>query len=226
MVGMVPASGKSVTSAQRARCIVWHAPHAAPPEELLLAVERPDLDVVRCRDEYAAMALVCRGSGPARERVRRRQGQGPGPIPILLIVEPALVASGSADRGAVARVLTHVRRYAPRAAVWIYEAAHLQPLRALTHAEIAALATPAPSLRLADSGASSATGVQPGATIEPKPTVPLAGPASLSGPVPLGGGMNDPIHPFAGEGAVGPSASLSDAELSMLLSPEGESGEP
>lgn len=96
-----------------AHCVVLSPNGVEPSLELLAALDRKELNVLRVRNEFAAMSRVCRLLKSTVEDVRSgRKASGV----ILLLVEPKRIAK--------APDLVHaVERYAPHAAVWRYEAA-------------------------------------------------------------------------------------------------------
>jgi len=115
---------------QAARCIIWAGTPGTPgaagappqadslPPQLASALERPGFRLVRCHDEFEAMAQAC---APLLA--------DPHETTILLLVEPTRL-SGAPDIAAL------IPRYAPRVVMWSYEAAATPQLRAVIEANI------------------------------------------------------------------------------------------
>lgn len=101
---------------QAARCVLWCA--AAAPADLLDALARRRVIVTEAADPYRALATLC----------RLHAGRA-GVPPVLLMVEPAS-ARRSADLARAAWT------YAPRAAVWMYEAGSNPTLRGIVEADV------------------------------------------------------------------------------------------
>lgn len=104
--------------ARRVRCVVWSS-QGRLPEGLVAALVRPDLDVVYVRDEFRAIAELCKGSGPRSHEARRERAIQFGEeysveMPVLLVIEPALT------RG-LQHVLRAADRFAPFSVVWVWE---------------------------------------------------------------------------------------------------------
>src|SRR5438046_658151 len=99
-----------------AHCIVWRAKGCGLPEPLTAALDRPDVQVTTCDNEFEALARVC---GAARSQERAA---------VLLFVEPAQL-TGPGELADLAA------RLAPAAAMWVYDGASSPQLRALTPAD-------------------------------------------------------------------------------------------
>src|SRR5262245_26530075 len=109
-------NGGAVKRPARARCVVWHSRHQPPGPALLKALNRPGFRVVKCDNEFAAMAHVSRPT-PDDE------------ASVLLLVEPRSLA-------ALGDVASLLERYAARAAVWVFEVAASPRLRAVSEGEV------------------------------------------------------------------------------------------
>jgi hypothetical protein len=126
------------------RCVLWHAPGAALPDDLLTSLSRRIAHITVCTDSFAAMAEVC-----ALEA--RRQSQHPaGPQgTVLLIVHPAMLADAP-------EVVTELRTYAPGALAWKYDAGANPRLSAVVESDVAKWATG--TTRATGGGAAAAAG--------------------------------------------------------------------
>lgn len=113
----------SAAPAREARCVAWHERGTDLKPELLAALNRPGFSVVRCDDEFAAVAHVCR-------LARDTRTIQPAPLVILLLVDPEQLRS-------VVPVVEAVARHAPTASVWMYDLKSSPQLRTVRSADMA-----------------------------------------------------------------------------------------
>jgi hypothetical protein len=111
-----------------ARCILWHAPDSAIPEELLESLSRRSVRIAPCTSPFSAVGMACRHEQAARAE----QDEGPTPEPLVLL----LVFPASLPRAP--EVVAALKRYAPRAACWCYERGANQALRAVVESDVTA----------------------------------------------------------------------------------------
>jgi hypothetical protein len=105
----------------RTRCVLWHAPGAPAPANLVASLTARPVEVTSCDDPYTALASVCKDShaDPAR------------PV-LLVLIEPTVLALA-------ARVLVLTEQLVPHAARWVYDSAAEVKLRAATPSLLANL---------------------------------------------------------------------------------------
>jgi hypothetical protein len=108
-----------------ARCILWCADAAVVPSELLAALGRHGVSASRVPSPYLSLAEVCRHGG---SRGDSPPGVRRGTV-ILVLIEPATLPLA-------ADMIRAVSRYAPRAAVWVYESAVNSKLRAVVEEDV------------------------------------------------------------------------------------------
>lgn len=210
---------------QTARCVLWCV--AAPPAELLDALARRRVIVTDAPDPYRALATLC----------RLHAGRDATP-PVLLLVEPSS-RPGAADLARAAWT------YAPRAAVWMFEAAANPQLRGVLDADLDRWS---PTSAQSDNGIRTRPkvvvmpggGLPGGGTIAriggpggggaPRPRENNA-PARASGlrlshdsGVERGTVRDDDLGPAGTESPGKPRPLLSPEELAMLLSEQPERG--
>lgn len=125
--------------------MLWHAPGAALPGELLTSLSRRIAHITVCTDSFAAMAEVC-----ALEARRQSQQSVAPQGTVLLIVQPAMLSDA-------AEVVTELRTYAPGALAWKYDAGANPRLSAVVESDVARWATR--TTRATGGGAAAAAGV-------------------------------------------------------------------
>lgn len=101
----------AATSYAPARCVLWHAPGAPAPANLLASLQKRHLEVIDCTDPFAATAQLCLLQRRAAARGARAAAAAPF---ILLIVFPASLPDA-------VDVVRAAERYAPGAVCWLYE---------------------------------------------------------------------------------------------------------
>ncbi len=180
--------------------------------ELFAALDRRDLAITKCEAELVAFAYLCRHAQQSVSDTRQgHRGEGL----ILLLVQPLRLEDPAA--------LVHaVERYAPHAAIWMFDPSSSPRLRAVKVEDVVAWsAAPPPPTRISTDRTSMAMGGMPvvsrgdslprsGAAIEQKPR--LSGHEN-------GGKPTESRYP-AGNGENGQL--LTTEELSMLLADDAE----
>lgn len=101
--------------------MVYHAPGVEPAGALMEALRRPDKRSVCCSGVWGALAHLCTRSGPLAPM--------PGESTVLILVEPLKTAP-------VLELINAVERYAPDAAVWIFDSEHAPTLRVMTPEDV------------------------------------------------------------------------------------------
>lgn len=213
-----------------ARCVLLTPKGVRPDTDLLAALDRRDLTLVRHDSEFTAIAEICRCARDDAEAIRRgRRGEGL----ILLLMHPHRLNDPAG--------LVHaVERYAPHAAIWMFSATGSPRLRSVTVNDVAGWVSDEPTTtltpgatRTGPAGATSAAAMM-GAVrtahaetwpaspslVQPKP-LPLADRAAFSDvavPPRKGPVRQDGDHGSSGQG-------LSSEELSMLLADDPESSQ-
>lgn len=205
-----------------ARCVLLTPKGVRPDADLLAALDRRDLTLVRHDSEFTAIAEICRCARDDADAIRRgRRGEGL----ILLLMHPHRLNDPAG--------LVHaVERYAPHAAIWMFASTGSPRLRAVTVNDVAgwvsrepARAEPVPAMPPAARSVSaepwaSRPAPMPPTLIQPKP-LPMADRAPFS---------DVPTHPrrepACQDGVFGSSGQgLSSEELSMLLADDPESSQ-
>jgi hypothetical protein len=104
-----------------ARCVLLSPPRTVPERELLDALNRPDLAMVRTDNVYVALAELCAAARREVECLKAgRRGEGL----ILLLAYPSKLT----DPAALVRT---AERYAPHASVWLFDPSSTPRLRAV-----------------------------------------------------------------------------------------------
>lgn len=101
--------------------MVYHAPGVEPAGSLLEALRAPDKRSVCCSGAWSALAHLCTRTGPLAPM--------PGESTVLILVVPL----GAAP---VLELISAVERYAPDAAVWIFDSEHAPTLRVMTPEDV------------------------------------------------------------------------------------------
>jgi hypothetical protein len=104
-----------------ARCVLLSPPRTVPERELLDALNRPDLAMVRTDNVYVAFAELC---AAARREVECMKAGQRGEGLILLLAYPTRLT----DPAALVRT---AERYAPHASVWLFDPSGTPRLRAV-----------------------------------------------------------------------------------------------
>ncbi|MCC6661841.1 MAG: hypothetical protein IT437_13250 [Phycisphaerales bacterium] len=207
---------------QAARCVLWRS----APQALAEALARRRVIVTEVLDPYRALATLC--------RLHRGPGGGPGTPPVLLLVEPSTHA-GAAD------LVRAAWTYAPRAAIWMYEASANPQLRGVVETDVERWEQP-PAGK-SDNGMPPIV-VRPGGGIGDSGTIArIGGPDQGTGPrereniaprrapvlrlsddsgVERGAVQDDDPGPEGAESPAKPRPLLSAEELEMLLSEQPE----
>lgn len=181
--------------------MVWHEHGADLKPELFAALARPGFSVVRCSDEFAAVAHVCRAARDGRHIQ-------PPILLILLLVDPLRLRSPVA-------VVESVARRAPGVVIWMYDLTSSPQLRTVRASDIAewrrAELTPKPT------APTEPPTITVKASIPAPPQAPE--PASLSVPSASVSPSSDSPIPEVPPSAHGMPTQklLSDDELAMLL---------
>lgn len=196
--------GTAASTKRDARCVVLCPQGVEPSIELLAALDRKELTILRVRNEFAAMSRVCRLLKSTVDDMRSgRKASGV----IMLLVEPRQIAK--------APDLVHaVERYAPHAALWRYESETSPRMKPITPEDVSSwlesIAAEEPTPRHnahvpASSTAPVAAHPKPSAEPRPQTMLPdLPLPAERTEPREIGQRRRD-------------REPLSQAELSMLL---------
>lgn len=101
------------TNSQRARCVLWHAPGAQPPQQLSDALAGRGIAVLAHTSPFAVLAEACVLDRQATGRPSGRAVPG-----VVLLVEPETLDQPS-------ELVRAVWAYAPRIVCWVYESAGL-----------------------------------------------------------------------------------------------------
>lgn len=156
------------------RCVLWHAPGAHLPGDLLTSLSRRIGHITVCTDAYAAMAEVCQ-----LERARLAAVNDPSaaarPGTVLLLVQP----SPPAQLAEAGEVVTELRVYAPAALCWKYDAGANPRLSAVVESDVTAWTA---------RGATAGAGAEAGLLSGPRTTQP-------SQQQPLSSGSSSPFTP-------------------------------
>ncbi|MBS0196936.1 MAG: hypothetical protein JSR77_09270 [Planctomycetes bacterium] len=205
---MPDMAGSTHRPAREARCVVWHERGTELKPELLAALARPGFSVVRCDDEFEAVARVCRFAN-----LEKPTPTGPSAVVILLIVDPRRLAAATT-------VFESVTRYAPTAAIWMYETGSTPQLRTVRPQDVFAWRRPETPIRPVV-GPTGGKAEEPKAAIQEsagqEPPVIEIAQAGMATPPPPVGTIPDaaelsPVQP--------PPRLLTDDELAMLLDVE------
>jgi|ERR1043165_7182300 hypothetical protein len=173
------------------RCIVWH-PRSRPADaELLGALQRRSLPVKCVSDPFRAMAELCRA----------RNDNG---ALVLLLCDPNLLER-------VGEVAACVRRYAPRAVVWVFDAS--RRLRAATGRDLGSGQPGQSPVVVPERTEPKVRTARPVPSAQPR--LRLAG----EGPLPAEDSPDLPALSAGGSGAPASRPVLTDEELQMLLAP-------
>ncbi len=205
---MPDMAGSTHRPAREARCVVWHERGTELKPELLAALARPGFSVVRCDDEFEAVARVCRFANTDKPTPI-----GPSAVVILLIVDPRRLAAATS-------VFESVTRYAPTAAIWMYETGSSPQLRTVRPQDVFAWRRPETASRPIAGSPAGKVEEPKIAGQEPRPNDPPVievAQAGMTTPPPPAGTMPDtaelsPVQP--------PPRLLTDDELAMLLDVE------
>ncbi len=123
---MQPMSlAKSQLNGIAARCVLLCPPRMTPETELLDALNRPDLALIRTDNVYVALAELC---AAARREVKAMKAGERTEGLILLLAYPTKLT----DPAALVRT---AERYAPHASIWLCDPAGTPRLRAVRVAE-------------------------------------------------------------------------------------------
>jgi hypothetical protein len=136
---MQPMSlAKSQLNGIAARCVLLCPPRMTPETELLDALNRPDLALIRTDNVYVALAELC---AAARREVKAMKAGERTEGLILLLAYPTKLT----DPAALVRT---AERYAPHASIWLFDPAGTPRLRAVRVADVeswASLSEPRPA---------------------------------------------------------------------------------
>lgn len=109
-----------------ARCVLLCPQRHGPDSELLEALNRPDLALIRTDNVYVALAELC---AAARREVRAMNAGERSEGLILLLSHPTKLS----DPAALVRT---AERYAPHASIWLFDPAGSPRLRAVRVADV------------------------------------------------------------------------------------------
>ena len=106
--------------------MLWHAPGAALPADLVLSLERRGVEILTCDSAYSAVARAC-----LLERANDERTDDPAQRDslVLVLVNPR-------ELGGRAEVVDAMRRYAPRTACWWYDSGANPRLRAVVDEDV------------------------------------------------------------------------------------------
>lgn len=106
--------------------MLWHAPDAAPPPDLVQSLERRGVELTACTTPYSAIARACLLE---RENDERTDDPTQRDSLVLVLVTPSRLRQP-------AEVVDAMRRYAPRTACWWYDAGANPRLRAVVDDDV------------------------------------------------------------------------------------------
>lgn len=145
-----PTGTHAQAGPDKVRCVLWHAPGAAMPGDLLSTLSKRISHFTFCTKAYAALANVCRIERERRDAKRRGEA-GAHAASLLVVIEPQ-------DLPEYREILEAVRFYAPGATLRQWRGGANPRFAPIVDAGMASTIKPAlqpsspPSLRLAGEG--------------------------------------------------------------------------